>query len=189
MNRPDWRGRTVVCLASGPSLTAEDCEKVRQAGHPAIVANTTFRLAPWADVLFAMDMRWWLEYHREVAEVFKGRKLSEAHGAKKFGAESTYGVGWWRGFGNSGSCALAFAIEGKPDKVLMLGYDCQSTGGKTHWHGDHGPKLSNARSMPRWPKAFKNVAAHAKARGVRVVNVSRETSLTCFERGQLESEL
>ena len=34
-----WRGQTVVCLASGPSLTADDVEAVRLSGHPAIVVN------------------------------------------------------------------------------------------------------------------------------------------------------
>jgi len=180
----------VVCIASGPSLTEGDCELVRASGHPTVVTNTTFRLAPWASVLFAMDMKWWQAHGQEVVEsAFAGRKVSTAYGAHKYGAETTYGVGWWRGFGNSGACALSFAVEGRPDKVLMLGYDCQETGGRKHWHADHGPGLSNARSMPQWPRAFKDAAAHARGRKVRVVNVSRETSLTCFDRGTLEAEL
>ena len=185
--RPNWAGKTVVCIASGPSLTQEDCEAVR--GNVVIVTNTTFRLVPWADVLFAMDQKWWTEYHREVAETFKGRKVSVVQGAKRFGAETTYGAAWFRGFGNSGSGALAFAIAGNPARVLMLGFDCQATGGKTHWHGDHPKSLSNARSLPRWPRAFQSAAAHARGKGVKVLNCSRETALTCFERVPLEVAL
>ncbi len=52
---PDWRGRTVACFASGPSLTIEDCVSARDAGCPTIVSNTTYRLTPWADALYAHD--------------------------------------------------------------------------------------------------------------------------------------
>jgi hypothetical protein len=75
----------VVCIASGPSLTAEDVERVRAAGHPVIVTNTTFRLAPWADVLFGMDSKWWKEYHKEVDSVFTGRKHWHADHPKPLG--------------------------------------------------------------------------------------------------------
>ena len=27
-----WQGKTVACIASGPSLTAEDCALIEQAG-------------------------------------------------------------------------------------------------------------------------------------------------------------
>ena len=52
-----------VCIASGPSLTPEDVQAVkewRDAGKgKVIVVNTTFRAAPWADAMFAMDAKWW----------------------------------------------------------------------------------------------------------------------------------
>ena len=72
MKLPDWRGRTVVCIASGPSLTAEDCELVRESGCPVIVTNTTFRLCPWADMLYAFDRPWWNHY-KLIGCYFTGR--------------------------------------------------------------------------------------------------------------------
>ena len=74
-------------------------------------------------------------------------------------------------------------------KVVMLGYDCQKTGGRTHWHGDHPRTLGNAHSMPGWPKLFAKVAKFAEARRVPVVNATRETALTCFPRVDLEAAL
>lgn len=184
-----WSGRSVVCIASGPSLTVEDCDRVRQSGHPVIVTNTTFRIAPWADVLFGMDAAWWAAHYKEVDSVFKGARLTTAHNATRYGATTLYGQPWFRGFGNSGTCAVSLAVSCGASRVLMLGFDAQKTGGRVHWHGDHPPALSNGRSMKTWPGKFAQLAAFARRRECRIVNVSRETSLTCFDRADLESAL
>lgn len=58
-----FRGETVVCIASGPSLTPEICAAVRQAQLAGrckvIVVNSSCVLAPWADVLFFTDSGWY----------------------------------------------------------------------------------------------------------------------------------
>ena len=176
-----WRGLTVACIASGPSLTKEDCEAVRHM--KCIVTNTTFRLAPWADALFAMDLKWWVEYHKEVAADFKGGIYSWSKVAARYGPEPMDGK--MAGFGNSGANAVSLAIHAGASKVILLGYDCQRTNGQSHWHGDHPKTLSNARSIAIWPEKFKRLADYAKKQGVQVVNCSRVTALTCFQRESL----
>lgn len=56
-------GETVVCIASGPSLTPEICDRVRTAQLAGeckvIVVNSSCTLAPWADVLFFTDSGWY----------------------------------------------------------------------------------------------------------------------------------
>lgn len=187
--RPDWNGLTVVCLASGPSLTAEDCEKVKASGHPTIVTNTTFRLAPWADCLFGMDMKWWKEHHKEVSAVFTGRKLSTSHAAKAYGAESLYLCPWFPRTLNSGEGAIALAMAGRAKRIVLLGFDCQPMAGKMHWHGSHPKGLGNAGSIKKWPKHFANVARNAKNQGVFILNATRQTALDCFPLVDLESAL
>lgn len=192
MNRPErprWAGRTVVCIASGPSLTAEDCEKVRQAGHPVVVTNTTFRLAPWADIVFGMDLSWWKEHHREVQSICTGRKLSTSLGARQFGAESLHQCPWFNRSLNSGEGAIIIAMAGDAERVVLLGYDCQLTGGKTHWHGDHPKGLGNGGSVKRWPKHFASVAKEATRRGIPIENATRSTALKCFPLVELEAAL
>jgi hypothetical protein len=192
MNRPErpaWSGRTVVCIASGPSLTAEDCEKVRESGHPTIVTNTTFRIAPWAHVLFGMDMKWWQAHHKEVSAVFTGRKLSTSHATRAYGAESLYQVPWFTRSLNSGEGAILLAMASGSKRIVLLGFDCQKTGGKTHWHGDHAKGLGNAGSMVKWPKHFAHLSKQARQQGIVILNATRETALTCFERVDLESAL
>ncbi len=187
--RPDWKGRTVVCLASGPSLTSEDCEFVRASGHPTVVTNTTFRIAPWADVVFGMDMNWWRTHHQEVKAVCTGRKLSTSHAARAYGAESLWQSKWFPQVLNSGAGAIALALAGGAEKVVLLGFDCQSTGGKKHWHGDHPKSCGNAASLQKWPRHFERQAKEAQKAGRTVVNASRSTALTCFPRVELESAL
>jgi len=187
-----WLGRTVVCIASGPSLTEEDAATVRAAGHPTIVTNTTFRLCPWADALVAFDCRWWQVHSREVRETFAGRTLTfcPKGAATRWGVETAlHREDWIQSFGNSGTAAVSLAVVTGASKVVMLGFDCQKTGGRTHWHGDHPRSLGNAVSMPSWPKLFGKLAAWAEARRVPVVNASRETALTCFPRVTLEDAL
>jgi hypothetical protein len=180
-----WAGPKVVCLASGPSLTPEDCETARSMALPTIVTNTTYRIAPWAAAVYAMDCKWWDHHHEEVAATFKGERYCWSKLAAKYGATVTDGMPGFMGFRNSGANAISLAITAGASEVVLLGYDCQRTGGMSHWHGDHPRQLSNARSLGEWPQIFKRVADYAKKRGVRVVNCSRETALKCFERGTL----
>lgn len=185
-----WKGKTVVCIASGPSLTPEDCEKVRAAGHPTIVTNTTFKMCPWADVLFGFDSAWWRQYKKEVDEVFKGALLTCSLTGQALGVDSLYQQdAWIRSYGNSGAAAISLAVVGAADRVLLLGYDCQKTGGKSHWHGDHPKSLGNAKSLATWPRKFGQVAAFSASKRVPVVNCSRETALKCFPRMSLEQAL
>lgn len=190
VERPDWSGRTVVCIASGPSLTAEDCAAVRAAGHPAIVTNTTFRMAPWADVLFGFDSAWWRRHNVEVQRVFSGRRLTVSQIGARFGAESLYGAPWFQQAGNSGASAIVLALAGGAGKVVLLGFDCgRGPQNEWHWHGDHPTGMSNCATMARWPQQFALVAKRAKKQGAEVVNASRRTSLDCFPRADLQEAL
>lgn len=180
-------GRIVFCLASGPSLTAEDCELVRASGLPTLVTNTTFRMCPWATALVAADSKWWKMYVAEVDSVFGGQKV-KCGGGRHY-AQSTQAISKYRSYGNSGTAAISLAVFAGASRVILLGCDAQFSGGKTHWHGDHPAELSNAKTVGNWPAKFENVARYAIRRGVPVLNASRETALACFPRVALEEVL
>lgn len=141
-------------------------------------------MAPWADAIFAMDVDWWSVHISEVNSIFDGLRFSSnklpneyrvAHLAPPFKAHH-----------NSGCGAIALAAQSGARRVLMLGYDCQKTGGKAHWHADY-KNLGNAGSIERWPARF---AALAKdCAGVEIINCSRETALEVFPRMSLEDAL
>lgn len=152
------------------------------------MTNTTYRLAPWADVLFGFDSKWW-RANPEAME-FQGRKISASRIAGNMGVESVFASSWFRAHGNSGACAIALALAGGAAKVVLLGFDCSfAPDGKKHWHGDHQKGLSNCQSLAAWSKRFALVAADARKAGVPVLNASRRTALTCFDQVELESAL
>ncbi len=186
-DRPKGRAWGVaVCIASGPSLTPEDCEQVRQwrdqgQARAAVCTNTTFRLTPWADVLWAMDRAWWDVYHREAKREFKGELWTLAANFHRIP------VARIDSYRNSGGGAIALAISRGARRVILLGYDMQKTGGKAHWHGDHPPQLKNAGRIDEWPAQFEKLRQDHP--GVEIINCSRATALTCFERRTLEDVL
>lgn len=184
-----------VCIASGPSLTAEDVDLVIcwRAQEPdrrlIIVTNTSFRICPTADAVFGMDERFWKHYGEEVVREFHGKRYSASRGdaAARY-AESLIGRSGFQAFGNSGAGALMLARYLKCSRIVMLGYDCQKLDGEArHWHGDHPAPMSNAASMKSWPMQFARAARHLTK--VEVVNASRRTALKCFKRASLESAL
>jgi hypothetical protein len=82
---------------------------------------------------------------------------------------------------------LAQAAHWRVKRIVLLGYDCQHTGGQAHWHGDHPPGLGNAKGVSEWPSHFRAVA-HL-LRGIEVINASRATALSMFRRSTLEEAL
>lgn len=183
---PDWTGATVVCVASGPSLNLDEVASLR--GLPMVVTNASFRAAPWADILFGHDSRFWRSYIEEIRQTFQGRKIVRFPGkhAEFPDVEPTGPLPWFQLHSNSGSCAISIAIAAKASRVILLGYDAmKGDNGAAHWHQDHPKGMSNCASIAKWPHQFKMVARQAAAAGVEVINCSPRTALTCFVRKPL----
>lgn len=195
-------GATFVCIASGPSLTREDCDRVQKwrdrCGGRVIVINTSFRLAPWADVLYACDLKWWEETSAEVrAETSADLWTQSTEAARRFGlnlVKGRGGEGLGRDLihlgGNSGYQVINLAYLWGARRIVLLGYDMQPTGGRSHWHGDHPWKAAGVKPPTRsWLPRFSKLAADLAAEGVEVINATRETALRCFPRADLEDVL
>lgn len=182
LEKDQWAGETAAVLCSGPSLTPEDVKRVR--GLKVIVTNTTFRLAPWADVLFGFDTAWWSQHIEEVREVFSG----ELYGAHSSCTRHRVKQIMSRSYGNSGATAIGLAAKFGASKIILLGADCSVKQG-SHWHGDHPQPLRNCASVSKWPSQYRAAGDYAKARGAKVINCSRATALTCFDRMSLEEAL
>jgi hypothetical protein len=198
-----WNGATVALLASGASLSVEQCERVRawRDARPdlrkAIAINTTFRRAPWADVLYACDWAWWQVYVDEVRASFAGALWTQDDFAAKqyrlnfIGSENAPGLSRTPGViyqgANSGYQAIGLAHQAGVKRIVLLGYDMR--GG--HWHGDHPARLNRAQNFNTWLANFRNLAVDLVDAGVVVVNASTstETVLRCFPQVELEDAL
>lgn len=171
--------KTFVCIASGPSLNAHDCELVRAARLPTIAVNNSWQLAPWCDHLYAGDLAWW---DANVSKVPDGpkrwtctRQASAKHGLNLHTAYGEY---------NSGLRAIELAFQLGAERVLLLGYDCTVQGG-THWHGDHADTKNPDEALCRkWNEQHCRLAQRDQ-----VINCSRDTALTAYRFGYLEKEL
>lgn len=176
-------GETVVCIASGPSLCAEDCRLVEACGLPVVVVNSTWRAARFAKVIYAGDPGWWQAHAAEIdieAERWTCTPNLERYGCQLHVARGPY---------NSGMRAIQFAIWRGAKRVILLGYDCSLENG-SHWHGDHlKTKNPDVHRVQEWHAHFKLVAAQAKTGAVEILNCSRETALTCFPRASLREAL
>jgi hypothetical protein len=190
-------GRTVVCIAPGPSLTVEDCERCR--GQAVVAVGDGVRLAPFADVLYHADDSWWKYY--DGVPSFRGMKITfSMEAAQRFGLHrvavkvKNSGFGY-RGVsfepnyvhsgGNSGFQALNLAVLFGARRIVLLGYDMKGS----HFFGEHPRPLRNREPNPKWRDAFAEAAPMLAERGVEVLNATRSTALTCFPRVNLDDAL
>ena len=186
-----WPGATVVIIAGGLSLTDDDCAYVE--GRAKVIAiNDSWRRAPFADILYGSDAKWW-NYYRGVPE-FTGEKWLQDK-LEPLGAEcaARWGLNLVRsepGQGlsldpsyihqgsNSAYQAMNFAVLAGAVRILFLGLDCQ--GG--HWHGEHPVEIRGTPNYAGAIKAFETSLADLSLRGISVINCSPATALMCFPR-------
>jgi hypothetical protein len=190
-----WPGETVFIFAGGPSLTAEQCESVRDRGR-SIAINTSFRLAPWADVLYACDLQWWERYIDEARESFRGQLWTlDADAHRKFGikhveSRPSPGLGKQKGVihqgRNSGYQAVNLAYQARAKRIVLLGFDMKAQGKKKHWHGDHPGRLNHPLPYASWIQAFETMARDLRAENVEVLNATPGSALKCFTQVSLD---
>lgn len=197
-----WPGKTIVCLATGPSLTASDVALVRGLA-PVVAVNDAYRLAPWSDALVAADASWW-HRHQGVPD-FAGEQWSIEHRTwdryrdrwprvqrlRSTGAEGieTDPTGIRHGR-NSGYLALGLAVHYGASRILLLGYDMgHRIGQPAHFFGAHPGAMNQRSPYPLFLSMFASAVAPLKALGIEVINCSRTSQMTCFPRMTLEAAL
>jgi hypothetical protein len=190
---PCWPGATAVIVAGGPSTKDVPIERARHVAH-VITINTSWQLAPWAEVLYGCDYAWWNSVNG--CPEFAGLKLSadvrairDEWGVKKIDLKrgdntiqfDTPGIVGWGS--NSGFHSLNLAIQFGCSKILLVGYDMRLDGG-LHWFGSHpkglnNPSVSNIAIMRH---AVDGVAKSIADRGIRVINCSPVSVLENYEK-------
>jgi hypothetical protein len=185
---------TCVVVASGPSLTVDQCAQVAAAQAAGkchtLVVNDNWRLLPDADVLYAADGRWWRLHWPAVNAGFRGEMWTcKRDTAKQYGIcyiDSTPrkpGVSRTPGLihegGNSGYQAIGLAYHFGATRIVLIGFDMQHRpGDPPHWFGKHPQGLSNAGGVKDWAPKFNALADDLRAEGVELLNCSLRTALT-----------
>lgn len=163
-----------------------------------IAVNDSHRLVPWADVLYAADLKWWRA--RNGAPGFAGLKASGGIGvADAFPSVHQVRIPKADGYyvraivteppghigsgGNSGFQAINLAILFGARRILLLGFDMSVDRG-THWHGDHVGILRNPDPVriARWGEVLDGQAERIAGLGVEIVNCSPRSALQAYPK-------
>ena len=185
-------------------MTKDDVNLLK--GQKVIAINDNYLLAPWADVLYACDPIWWT-WHNERPELkaFQGQKwtqneswdpdekriVEQHHALRWIDSKCEMGLSTDPAYihqgSNSGIQAINLAYHFGARRIVLLGFDMMETGGKAHWFGEHPnkshPKFSNLL------KFYQHVSEQAPTIGLEIINATRETALTCFQKEPLSSLL
>lgn len=200
---PIWFGQTAVCIGGGPSLTQDQVDKVH--GLRVIAINDAYKLAPWADILYACDAKWWKAHiNSRMMERFTGYKLQHYYASRVSNMSVTPPVegidailsSGGAGFdpepnrikhgGNSGYQALHVAMHLGAKHIILLGYDMHRDGGVGHWFGEHPfAGHADAQRYVVWAQEFPALADAAKERGQNIYNCTPGSKLTCFDNWDL----
>lgn len=157
--------------------------------------------------MYAADHRFWTVYHPAIVQAFRGELWTCSEGARQefglFWIPVDLAPGLNRGGEklnsgcNSGYQAvhLAALFQGVTmpafpgARIVLLGFDMQRTGGRSHCHGDHVKGLPNGSNFKLWLDHFSFLARDLKSTGVDVVNCTRQTAMRCFPRAVLAEAL
>jgi hypothetical protein len=188
-----WPGSTIVCLASGPSLTAEDVESCRGKAR-VIAVKDAIRLAPWADVLYGAGAdvgRWWQHNGPRLTE-YPGLRFTLDPAAATWatvlrdtgytGLESD--PSGLRTGKNSGYQSINLAVHLGASRIILLGFDLQEgANGQQRWFGQHPWQTRPWAELGKMcAPIFDTLVQPLAERGISINNASRETALTCFPR-------
>ena len=213
-----WIGKTVVCIAGGPSLTQEQLSLVRRAREAdavrVVVVNDIYLIAPWADVMYFADHRWflwttsgvpkswpWAKFSaddvRKAWSGFKGQKVTIKHNPMANGPDilSLDNAG---GEGlsdrptaictgsNSGFQALQIAVHSGGNPILLVAYDMRFLAARTHSHNGHQVRMHES-AYKGYAKKFGTLQRPLEKLRVKVINCTPGSAIECFERGSLDA--
>lgn len=188
-----WRGETAFLLGCGPSVRRADVERLH--GRRVIAINDSVFLAPWADVLYACDARWW-QTRAPRLNGYRGLRvtLSDVPGTLRLRNTGETGMetepDGLRTGKNSGYQAINLAYHLGATRIVLLGYDMRiGRAGELHWNAR--PELQTASGFSRTLAAmlpmFDTLVEPLRAAGVEVLNATPGSALRCWPCVTLES--
>lgn len=189
-----WPGETVAIFASGPSMTQEIADAVRGTCRVIAINYQALDLAPWADVIYGSDQRWWAECWDQVSTL-PGRKLGLANAyypqdvecLKRSTEAFDLRPDYLSGGGSSGYAAVNVAAKLGASVVHLYGYDMRKVAGRLR-RREYPANLNSQSRFKDWIPAFEKLAPLLRQHGVRVINHTPLSALRCFEIADIAVE-
>lgn len=193
----NWSTDTAVIIATGPSLSDEQLETVRQSGAKTIAVNNAWERAPWCDAAYAGDYMFLKVHVAQMKQACKGRiwtcdrAAAERHQLHYAKPANAPGLGTSRVHlnGNSGAQAVNLAVVWGCTRLVLIGFDMRAVDGKAHYFGQHPKPLTQRQLFEEWIHKFAVVAQDARARGISIVNATPDSALKCFPMFDLKEAL
>ncbi len=195
-----WPGATVVCVASGPSLTADDVAYCR--GRAKVIAvKDSIRLAPWAECVYGAggDSGAWWKINGPALMWYDGLRYTLDPAAEKWATvlTNTGFVGLesdpsgLKTGKNSGYQAINLAVHLGAARIVLLGFDMtDGPAGEQRWFGAHPWATRPWRELGQMvAPIFETLVQPLADEGIEIINASRRTALTCFPRMSLAEAL
>lgn len=158
-----------------------------------LAVNSSWRLAPWADALYACDGAWWrlnngvpefegLKITADVgaARAYGLRRVDLARGEERIIFEPRGRLGW---AGNSGFHAVNLAAQFGASHIILVGFDMHLAAG-AHWHGPHPKGMNNPdqTTIRRWRRVLDGAADDLEDHGIEVLNASAGSALEAYRK-------
>jgi hypothetical protein len=163
----------------------EDVDYCYSQGWNIATVNMGYDIISEPDIYHAMDRSLWDEYGDEAmsvlplsTEVYTGCPLAASKydiNLITFGDNPRGDLHCQSGV-LSGHQLIEIVSWQRPDKIILLGYDCTGT----HWHGDYPSHMANAKNIETHAKAFDSLIH------LPVINCSRNTVIESFPRVVLQ---
>ena len=189
---PAFPGETVVILGGGSSINDMGQDKLIprfEGKYPVIATNSALLLAPWAEVLFWADDRfyresiWYLPRHLGWWQVTRrppaGKLPFPVHAVKaehRGGLSENPSVIFGR---NSGHMALNIATLMGAKRIILVGFDMQPKG-RMHFHDLHS-RPANVDAFKTWAGDLELAAPILRRNSISVLNANPNSAITCFE--------
>lgn len=193
--KPNPAAKNVVIIGSGRSLSGFKFDMLRNQDCFIITVNDSGNFAPFADAWFTLDP-WGLQ-GPQLPKKFEGQlyaAVPEHYGSKYAPSRQMWEMPtadirylqrvpnegglaedpWVIATGNSGFGAMGLAYHMRPEKILLLGID-----------GDVGYFFTHRRrnrNLSHLPSTFADARPQLDKRGIRVINGSPHSAVTCFTR-------
>lgn len=205
-----WKNQRCFIIGGGPSLEGFNFKQLKN--EKIIAINKAFVDVPFAEIQFAVDRQfqdWILDPEKG------GEKMSKAHAfwsnfkghkvwlkmpgniykngiefvnlAGHEGISTSLEEGIYDG-SNSGYAAINLAIALGANPIYLLGYDMKHKGKKSHYHEGY-PKPQTDNQLKLFSKKFPKLAKLAEEKGIKIINLNKDSALKCFEFESIEKAL
>jgi hypothetical protein len=193
----DWSQQACAILASGPSLTQAQVD-LACANMKTVAINSTWEIAPNADVLYGGDFLWHKVNHAAYRKHFRGEvwtqdsTAADRYQIKRVKGTNREGLGIQciHNNGNSLAQAINLVYLWGCRRILLLGADMKlGHKGERHWHADHPAPLIQSQMFDEWLFKGAKLAADLKANDCTVLNCTPGSAWTDFPMSTIEKEL